>query len=157
MTMNTPEQCRADDERLPHVLSLIQSTFAYMEGRVDPPSSMKRLTLSDIATQCETGEVWVIGTPLAACVFLKTKGGRLYLGKLAVDPGVRGSGLARRLIELAEERARAQGFQELELEVRIELTENHQAFGALGFHKVSEGAHDGYDRPTFITMRKHLQ
>lgn len=156
MTTPYPQQCRADDERLPAVLSLIQSTFAYMENRVDPPSSMTRLTVNDIATQCETGEVWVIGTPMQACIFLKKMDGRLYMGKLAVDPGARGKGFARRLVELAEERALAQHLQELELEVRIELVENHKTFGALGFQKVSEGAHYGYDRITFITMRKHL-
>ena len=47
-------------------------------------------------------------------------------------------------------------FGALELETRIELTENHETFAALGFVKVSEGAHPGYDRTTFITMRKTL-
>jgi len=30
-------------------------------------------------------------------------------------------------------------------------------FEAMGFHKVSEHAHEGYDRPTFIRMRKQLE
>ena len=44
-----------------------------------------------------------------------------------------------------------------ELDTRIELTENHATFAALGFTKIAERAHDGYERPTFITMRKTLQ
>ena len=42
----------------------------------------------------------------------------------------------------------------LELQTRIELTENHATFGALGFKKIAETAHPGYSRPTSITMRK---
>lgn len=149
-----PELCRPDDPRLPAILSLIQRSFAYMDGRIDPPSSMVRLTLADIAEQCATGEVWVIGSPPVACVVLTGKPGRLYLGKLAVDAQARGQGLARRMVELAEDRARAKGYAELELQVRVELVENQATFAKLGFRKVGETAHEGYDRPTSITMRK---
>ncbi len=91
-----------------------------------------------------------------ACVFLTNKPGRLYLGKLAVDPACRGKGLARQLIELAAARARERGLKVLELQTRIELVENHATFARLGFHKVAEDAHAGYDRPTGIVMQKTL-
>lgn len=52
--------------------------------------------------------------------------------------------------------ARALGFPRLELETRIELTENHRAFEKMGFHKTGETAHDGYAHPTSITMQKAL-
>ncbi|MFN7434077.1 MAG: N-acetyltransferase, partial [Betaproteobacteria bacterium] len=42
----------------------------------------------------------------------------------------------------------------LELQTRIELTENHATFAALGFAKVAETAHPGYARPTSITLRR---
>lgn len=125
-----------------------------MDTRIDPPSSMYRLTLADISKQCEFGEVWTYCDPVEACIFLREKAGRMYLGKLAVAEHLRGRGIARQLISLAEQRARLRGLRALELEVRIELLENHAAFAKLGFKKVSEGAHDGYDRATFITMRK---
>ncbi len=59
-------------------------------------------------------------------------------------------------MQAAEDCARQTGHAVLELETRIELTENHDTFAALGFVKTGEHAHDGYDRPTFITMRKRL-
>lgn len=127
-----------------------------MEGRIDPPSSMKQLTVNTIAAQCCSGEVWVDSDEPNACVFLNENEGRLYLGKLVVSRALRGRGVARQLIEFAEERAIHQGLRELEIEVRIELIENHKAFEKLGFAKVSEGTHVGYDKPTFITMRKQL-
>jgi hypothetical protein len=37
------------------------------------------------------------------------------------------------------------------------LTANHGAFARLGFREMARTAHDGYDRPTSITMRKVLR
>ena len=42
----------------------------------------------------------------------------------------------------------------LELQTRVELTENHATFRALGFVEVARTAHPGYDRPTSITFRR---
>lgn len=140
------------------VLRLIRENFAFMDGRIDPPSSMHHLTEADIAEQADEGEVWVIeqaATPVA-CLFLTVKPGRLYLGKLAVTAAWRGHGLARRLIGVAEERARSMGLPALELQTRVELTENHATFRALGFTQTGATAHAGYDRPTSLTFRKPL-
>ncbi|WP_172300222.1 GNAT family N-acetyltransferase [Pseudoruegeria sp. HB172150] len=143
----------------PSLLALIQAEFAYMEGRIDPPSSMHRLTPEAIAAQAETGEIWVIehgGTP-AACIFLTPQPPALYLGKLAVSSNHRGQGLARRLIGTAETRARALGLTALKLQTRVELTENHAAFTALGFAITGTTAHEGYDRPTSLTMLRPVE
>ncbi len=139
----------------PGVLALIQRAFAGMEGRIDPPSSLHRLTAGGIAAQARTGEIWVV-PPLQACMFLTPKDGRLYLGKLAVEPALQGRGLARQLVALAEERARALGFAILELETRVELTENHAIFRHLGFVETGRKAHPGFDRPTSITFAKRV-
>ncbi|MFK7859932.1 MAG: GNAT family N-acetyltransferase [Granulosicoccus sp.] len=145
------------DKTLSEILELIRSSFSYMDTRIDPPSSMHRLTHSDIADKCDSGEIWSIGNPIQACVFLTEKEDTLHLSKLAVAVDVQRSGLARRLVNLAEKRARLCGKKYLELQTRIELVENHAAFCKLGFEKNGEGAHDGYDRATYIWMRKQVQ
>ncbi len=149
-----PRRITPENPDLGQVLRLIRQSFAYMDGRVDPPSSMHRLDLAAVNRQAETGEVWAIGDPVQACVFLTPQDGHLYLGKLAVDEGARGQGLARRLFELAEYRARALGLPEIILQSRVELTDNHAVFAAVGYEKVGETAHAGYDRPTSFTFRK---
>ncbi len=58
------------------------------------------------------------------------------------------------MVEKASERAVALGLPLLELEVRIELVENHVLFARLGFVKTAENAHAGYNRPTSITMQR---
>ncbi len=152
--MEAPERLLPGDARLAQVLALIRKSFAYMDGRIDPPSSMHRLTLEGLSNQAGTAEVWVLGQPVAACVMLTPRPDCLYLGKLAVDPGQRGAGLARRLVDLAIARARALALPVLELQVRVELAENHAAFARMGFAKTGETTHAGHERPTSITMRR---
>ncbi len=138
------------------VLDLVLEAFAYMEGRIDPPSSAHRLTVEAMAAQTEEGAVFMAegrdGT-LLGCVFLKPKGDAFYLGKLAIRPALQGEGIGRRLFEASIEESRARNLPEIELQARVELTENHAAFAAMGFREVGRTAHDGYDRPTSVTMR----
>jgi GNAT superfamily N-acetyltransferase len=136
--------------------ALIARAFAGMEGRIDPPSSLHRLTAADLARQAQAGEVWVIGSPPLACMVLTPKPDALYLGKLAVEPARQGKGFGRTLVAVAEERARDLGFSVLELETRVELLENQRFFTSLGFQEVARKAHPGFDRPTSITYRKTL-
>jgi ribosomal protein S18 acetylase RimI-like enzyme len=149
---------RATDPALwPPMLALLREAFAFMEGRIDPPSSLRDLTPEVLSAQAQAGEVWVIDGAdggIAACIVLTPKPHALYLGKLAVAAAYRGQGLARRLIDHAETRARARGLPALELQTRVELVENQAAFRAMGFVEVGRTAHPGHDRPTSITYRR---
>lgn len=151
----TPRRVGPQDD-LSAILSLIRTAFAGMEGRIDPPSSMHALTEGDIARQAVEGEVWSIGVPPLACVFLTPRAGSLYLGKLAVMPGHQGRGLGRRMVRVAEDRARALGLPALELSTRVELVENHAAFRAMGFTQTGGASHKGYDRITTLVFAKAL-
>ena len=138
----------AEDPALwPPILALLRQAFAYMDRRIDPPSSLRDLTPEALTRQARVGEIWIIGAPVA-CVFLTPKPGALYVGKLAVAESHRGQGLARRLIDRAETRAREMGLPELELQTRVELVENQATFVAMGFREVGRTAHEGFARPT---------
>lgn len=151
----TPRQLRSDEDMAP-VLALLRTAFAGMEGRIDPPSSLHHLTEDGIAEQAQTGEVWVVGQQ--ACVFLTPRPDadppQLYLGKLAVHPDAQRQGLARALINLAEQRARALSLSVLRLKTRVELVENHRSFERLGFSKFAAHSHPGFDRPTSFEFSK---
>lgn len=153
----TPRRLAPSEDAAP-VLALLHAAFAYMEGVIDPPSSLNRLDAAGISRQAATGEVWVMeeqGAPMA-CVFLTPKPDCLYIAKMAVAEPYRGQGAGRHLMELAEKRARALGLTALKLDTRVELTGNHAAFVAMGFAKTGEAAHEGYDRPTSFTFTKTL-
>jgi len=148
------EKLSSDDPRLRQLLTLIRDSFAGMEGRIDPPSSIHRLTLENIRQHCIDGEVWAIGTPVIACMFLTPRGNTLCLGKLAVAALNRGCGLARQLVSVAEERAHVLGKSHIEIQTRVELVENQQTFARLGFSRSGESSHPGYTRATSVTMQK---
>lgn len=145
-------------ERWDDLLDLILQSFAYMDPIIDPPSSAKRLTvplLKDKAAQ-EMGIVVTEGDKPLGCMFCKPEAHCLYLGKLAVHPSAQGRGIGRWLLQAAEEQAKRLGLHELRLETRIELTGNHNRFAGWGFVRTAEKSHPGFERITFVEMRKRL-
>lgn len=182
------------------VLALLRAAFAYMEPRIDPPSSLRLLTATALRDQNRTGEVWLAcapegmevtptsggtrgsgtaatgaadpattgtmpaaacqeregGSRILACMVLTPRPGALYLGKLAVAAEARGRGLSRRMVAQAERRARALGLPRIELQSRVELTENHAVFRRLGFQQTGATAHAGHDRPTSLSFARVL-
>jgi predicted N-acetyltransferase YhbS len=152
--LSAPRAMGADEDFGP-VLALIRQAFAYMDGVIDPPSSMHRLEVGDLAAAAATGEVWVIeddAVPIATMT-LDFSPNRVYLGKLAVAEPLRGRGLARALVRVARQQAEARGSPAVELQTRVELAGNHRAFQAMGFAEVGRSAHPGFDRPTSILFR----
>lgn len=140
------------------LLALLQAAFAYQEHRIDPPSSVYALHVGSLAEKAREEHLFLAHADgdLAGCVFAANQISTLYVSKLAVWPHLQGSGIGRRLMSAVEEFARQIDQVLLELNTRIELTENHRTFERLGFIKVTEHAHDGFDRPTYITMQKRL-
>jgi phosphinothricin acetyltransferase len=147
----------SDTAALAQVLRLIQTSFAYMTGRIDPPSSMHQLTVSALAQMAKDSSVLALGDPVAACLVAKPLPHALYLGKIAIASDLRGRGVLRALLGRSEELARSLSLSRLELQVRIELVENQKIFGKCGFVETARNAHPGYDRATEITMQKFLK
>ena len=146
----------ADDPALHDVLALILESFAYMEGKIDPPSSIVSTTAQDLSMLCGSAEIWSIGSPAVACVCLTPLPDALSIGRLAVAQSYRGHGLGGRLMALAERRARHLGLAYLNLKVRVVLSDKVQLYQHLGFEITEEGTHPGFDRPTYWVMRKAL-
>lgn len=69
---------------------------------------------------------------LVGSIYYELRGERGYLGMLAVDPAEQGRGLARKIVEAAEDRLRAAGCDEVEiivLNMRPDLLPIYQRFG----------------------------
>ena len=64
--------------------------------------------------------------------------------------------MARALVQACEGIAVDLGLGWLELQVRVELVENQNAFAKMGFVKTTENCGPGYDHVTEITMQKNL-
>ncbi|WP_340150902.1 GNAT family N-acetyltransferase [uncultured Sneathiella sp.] len=140
------------------LLSLLQDAFAYMEARIDPPSSLRLLntkTIIDKAREETLLLAWE-GSRLVGCCFLKDMDGKIYLGKLAIDPQTQKSGVGGLLVEFAKTVTKSRNRKIIELQSRVELTEVHEFFRRHGFRQTGTTAHKGYDRPTSITMQLEL-
>lgn len=141
------------------LLSLIMSAFAYMDERIDPPSSAHKLTETSLAQKAQDEICYIAEDQgvLVGCIFCRPEPPLfLYIGKLAISKAMQGKGIGRALLERAELEAVERGLPNLRLETRIELRENHQAFQRWGFVKTADRSHPGYDRITFIEMMKPL-
>ena len=145
-------------DRWEELLDIIRASFAYMDGVIDPPSSVHRLTARSLQAKAavELGFLATAGDEIAGCAFLAEKDDHCYLGKLAVAPAWQGRGIGRMLMQAAEEHTRQIGKPILELQTRVELDGNQRLFARLGFVETGRTAHAGSDRPTSVTMRKAL-
>jgi GNAT superfamily N-acetyltransferase len=148
--------CPEGFNKWPELLDLVRQAFSYMDGRINPPSSLTRMGVEEFKTAAAQGTLIVAheGQTLVGCAFAELRDDCVYVGKVAVAQSRRGKGVARSLLAAAEEIAKYHDKQFLELQTRVELVENHATFAALGFQKMAETAHPGYDRPTSITMRR---
>jgi ribosomal protein S18 acetylase RimI-like enzyme len=146
-------------DRWEELLGLILTSFRYMNGVIDPPSSALRLTAEGLKQKAaeESGFLALLDGRMVGCVFLAEKDDHFYLGKLAIDPACQGRGIGRRLVEAAEALVGTTAKPMIELQVRVELTGNQTTFARLGFRETGRTAHAGFDRPTSITMRKDLR
>nr|CAD6602504.1 N-acetyltransferase [Rhizobium sp. TCK] len=146
-------------DRWNELLHLIRTSFLYMDGVIDPPSSAHRLNRQSLKEKA-TSEICFIamqGSEISGCIFCRPEPpDELYIGKIAVLPQMQGQGLGRQLLEATESAAFASGHSRLRLETRIELAGNHATFARWGFVKSAERSHPGYDRVTFIEMVKTL-
>lgn len=140
------------------VHKLLVAAFAYMEGRIDPPSSLTRLRPVDLKKMADDGGCLLARQDgkLVGCLFLADREECLEISKLAVAPARKGQGIGRALVEASMRAALSLGKPAVRLQTRIELTENHEAFARLGFAKIGETSHPGYDRPTSITLEQRL-
>lgn len=138
--------------------ALLAAGFAGMEGRIDPPSSLARMGPGELAAKAAAERLWLAREDgrLVGCLFGARRGEALYLSKLAVAPERQGRGIGRALVEAAAAAALAEGLTALTLGTRVELAENHAAFGRMGFRETGRTAHPGFDRPTSVEMRREL-
>jgi ribosomal protein S18 acetylase RimI-like enzyme len=139
--------------------ALVRRAFAAQPLLTDPPPSALRETGAAIAAILAAGgggAAAEAGTALAGAVIWEEKAGGLYMGRLSVDPGFRGTGLARALIAAAEAEARRRGLPRLWLSTRLALAANRRLFASCGFTETARHAHPGYCTPTFVDMEKAL-
>lgn len=137
---------------------LLSQAFSHMEGRIDPPSSMNRLDPRAVVEKIGSEDLVVarVGDRVVGCLFGAPQGHSYNLGKIAVARDMRHKGIARAMVEAASDRATALGLLALTLQSRVELTDNHAAFNAMGFRQTGTFTHPGFNEPTSLVFTRPL-
>ncbi len=129
---------------------LVRAAYSRYADRMDRPPAP---VLHDYSAEAQAGQIWVIGDPIIGVVVLQQDQDGILIGNLAIDPSSQGKGLGRRLMEFAEEQARACGLRRLRLYTNEVMTENIAIYARLGFHETGRSTQDGYRR---VFMEKAL-
>ena len=84
---------------------------------------------------------------------LAEDGNSLLIENIAVSPAAQGTGIGRRLMEFAEDQARARGISRMTLYTNEVMTENLAIYAHLGYRETSRAEQDVYRR---VFMEKGL-
>ena len=142
-----PRQATASD--LPAIRQVVRAAYARYQDRMDRPPAPVR---NDYRAEAGAGQIWVVGQPVVGVIVLigqdgqDDRGGGLLVENVAVSPAAQGSGVGRRLMDFAEQRARALGLRRLSLYTNEVMTENLAIYARLGYRETGRRTEDGYRR-----------
>src|SRR5215470_14937109 len=102
---------------------LVRLAFSAQSLPTNPPSSALRETPATIEAELQAGGGAVAERDgvMVGAVLWREEEGSLYVGRLAVHPAHRRTGIARALMDAAEREARRRGLTRLHLGVRLAL------------------------------------
>ena len=101
----------ADFDDWPQLLGLLRESFAYMDARIDPPSSLTKMDIEAFKAKAAE-EILILACEdrkILGCAFAALRDDCVYVGKLAVAAHARGRGIARAMVAVAEDLARTYG------------------------------------------------
>jgi len=117
----------ADFPRLIALVNAAYSIETFLEGTRTDEERLAAMMQKGTILVAEDGTGEILG-----CVYTEVRGPRGYLGQLAVDPVHQGRGLARIIVQAAEDRLRAEGCEAVDITVlnlRPELPPIYRRFG----------------------------
>lgn len=138
---------RAGPEDADGLGACLEAAYAAHAARIDDLPAMAEGCAEDIAEHL----VWVAeadGQILGGLVLIP-RDGFMLLANVAVHPDGRGTGIGRRLLELAETEAVARGHDEMRLNTHVDMAETVALYARNGW---TETGRTG----TTISMRKAL-
>jgi GNAT superfamily N-acetyltransferase len=86
---------------------------------------------------------------LLGAIVLKLTGEGFYLDNVSVRPRVKGKGVGRLLLELAESEALRQGYSSIYLATHELMTENRELYSRIGYAEYDHRTVNGYPRVFF--------
>lgn len=126
----------------------------YLERMEQEPAPMT----ADYASLVGQGVVHMLdddpGGGLAGVLVAVAREDHYFIENVAVRPDLHGTGRGRLLLTFAEDEAKRQGFDRIELYTNAVMTENIEYYRRLGYEEIGRHEEDGFQR---IFFRKSLQ
>ena len=94
------------------------------------------------------------GTKVVGAIVLKITDEGFYVDNVSVRPVVKGQGVGRLLLELAESEARRQGYASIYLATHELMTENRALYTRIGYVEYAQRVVNGFPR---VFLRKALR
>lgn len=145
-------------ERSIEVHRLTQAAFAAYAD-LDSPSGALRETLERVRADLASGggAVAELDGRAVGCLRWQLAPERsLHVRRVSVEPELQRAGIGAALMTWAEREARRRGCVAVTAGVRIALHGNLGFYRSLGYEVTAEHRHDGYERPTWLALRKRL-
>jgi N-acetylglutamate synthase-like GNAT family acetyltransferase len=123
----------------------------YIERIGTQPGPMLR-NYSDVI-KADQVHVAVVAGRIVGTMTLKTTDEGYFLENVAVRPAVKGSGIGRSLLQLAEVEARRHGFESIYLSTHELMSENRALYARIGYVEYDHRVINGFPR---VFLRKAL-
>ena len=107
--------------------------------------------VADFAASIENHHLYIIEDNSVICGFVVFYAcvNYIHLENVALDPRFQGRGLGMQMIKFVEQRARAEGYDRVELYTNAKMTENLGLYPRLGYLQFDRRLEDGFDRVYF--------
>ncbi|KAJ7158218.1 acyl-CoA N-acyltransferase [Mycena crocata] len=148
----------AEAQHADSISTMVNAAYShYIERIGKPPAPMT----ADYAQLIETQDVYVLrnneDSTILGSIVLCAEGNEsdksIKVNNLVVNPAAQGRGFGRRLMDHAEDVARARGYTALTLFTNVKMHENIALYAKMGFVEVGRRIEDGYER---VYFRKEL-
>ena len=155
----TPRVVLCGPERAEELHRLTQAAFR-KHGQLDPPSGAMLESVERVRDDLSSGGGAIVeldGRPVGCLRWYVAPDGEFHVRRVAVQPELQRRGLGSVLMAWAEEEAQRRGCKAVSVGVRLALRDNLDFYRKLGYEIIGEHRHEGYDRTTWLAMRKSLQ
>lgn len=112
----------------------------------------------DYAPHIARGEVWLLDLAgeLAGLIVLEREPDHLLIYSVAVAPAFQGKGCGLRLLDWAEEQARAGGLNEVRLYTNARMTRNIALYKSVGYTETGRRPHPTHPDRIVVDMAKRI-
>jgi len=138
----------AKPEDAPGIAACVCEAYVHYIERIGKQPGPMLEDYAEVVNQFQV-HVAVAGSKVVGAIVLKVTDEGFYLDNVAVRPSVKGKGVGRLLLELADVEALRQGYKSIYLATHELMTENRALYTRIGYVEYDRRVVNGYPRVFF--------